>query len=800
MAFELTIKIKIDLAAADEFLGSETARTLSASGETYYTTLSRYIALHVQRERGQSLGWVSVNYQPCKLGKELIDECHIIGAREYGGASDPFCLPAELNDLLTGRFYDNWDDSKAYQRYMKVKTKNPDCLAVLDEYLENSSLPDQIAVYYGVGRDAVKQLMHSLSMDGSEAAWREKNGVRSASQLSSYQFINRYALAMAKLTEELGIPAGARRIIDKAERPSPTLTWKSYLLQEVEFKSRQAKMKVFEECGVCTGSQEHDGMKALKQAPEPKQALKTKLEAAVNQAVGIFVPVELKEPHKFSLSGVINDCFEPSLFIETWPESATQLANTLDFYMRLMNRFFATMTFMPRVLIQIKYMANAPDQVADYIMMAPRALQETFQGMHITTGFTAKNKPIREPLTKWWLQQTNRRTHRQIGFYPNPTSAAANPHNFNSFGGLPFEHLLTPGEPDMTLIQPVLDHIRNILGNGEESHYEYQINWFAAILQWKRKLGVILIYYGLQGAGKDIIIGDDGLLAIIYGKYHQKLANIDYLLTNFNSDAKNKLFVALDEVTPYNKSHRNNDQLKDIITGKILRVEQKGIDAYHIHDQRNFAAATNNPDGFKFEPHERRQYIAEVNNLYSGAGGKTHEERLRYFAKVLGCRDDRPREATDEEKEEVAKNLYWFLMKRDLTSFNPREFPSCNLRNDQQELHQEPVKEFLIAWNDGLELKYEVHKEDDFGRTRRVTEQYKITDFQIPFPASSLLPIFKKYCEIQGERCDITAKVLSHRLKRYPELVKIDDSKKRKASGQQFILKKILAYRNGDGS
>ena len=120
--------------------------------------------------------------------------------------------------------------------------------------------------------------------------------------------------------------------------------------------------------------------------------------------------------------------------------------------------------------------------------------------------------------------------------------------------------------------------------------------------------------------------------------------------------------------------------------------------------------------------------------------------------------------------------------------------------HDQQELHQEPVKEFLIAWNDGLELKYEINKEDDFGRTRRVTEQYKITDFQIPFPASSLLPIFKKYCEIQGERCVITAKVLSHRLKRYPELVKIDDSKKRKASGQQFILKKILAYRNGDGS
>ena len=102
----------------------------------------------------------------------------------------------------------------------------------------------------------------------------------------------------------------------------------------------------------------------------------------------------------------------------------------------------------------------------------------------------------------------------------------------------------------MTLIHSVLDHIRNILANGEELHYEYQLNWFAACLQWKRKLGVILIYYGLQGAGKDVLIGDDGLLAIIYGKYHQKLANIDYLLTNFNSDAKNKLFVALDEVAP----------------------------------------------------------------------------------------------------------------------------------------------------------------------------------------------------------------------------------------------------------
>ena len=98
-----------------------------------------------------------------------------------------------------------------------------------------------------------------------------------------------------------------------------------------------------------------------------------------------------------------------------------------------------------------------------------------------------------------------------------------------------------------------------------------------------------------------------------------------------------------------------------------------------------------------------------------------------------------------------------------------------------------------MAWYGGIPLPYETNETDEDGGyhpPRRVTKEYNINDFiEQAFPASKLLPVFKKYCDVMGERCDVTAKVLSHRLKRYPKMVRLDT---RNASGQQFQIVRIV--------
>jgi hypothetical protein len=185
------------------------------------------------------------------------------------------------------------------------------------------------------------------------------------------------------------------------------------------------------------------------------------------------------------------------------------------------------------------------------------------------------------------------------------------------------------------------------------------------------------------------------------------MGKIEHLLKDFNADAVNKLFCSLDEVTPYNRSHRNADALKDIFVSRKMRVERKGFDAEHVDDARNFVATTQNEDGFKFELGERRQCLFEVANTYCKPphGRLPPAARQKYFARLLGARDADggvpARDATDAEVDAVARQFYWFLMRRDIAGFDPRDFPTCAARESQMELHAPPVQRFLEEWEAG---------------------------------------------------------------------------------------------------
>ena len=484
------------------------------------------------------------------------------------------------------------------------------------------------------------------------------------------------------------------------------------------------------------------------------------------------------------------ECFEPALYTQKFPTNEAELQVTRKYYLTLMNHFFASMTFKPDTVIMVKYYEGSNDAIEDYQLMGSEKFLRTFRGMPIVVKFTETPKgpqPVSRPLLRWWLEHRERRVYRQIGFYPNPEKARRFARNFNMFGGLPFDSLPVPDELDMDLLQPVLDHIRLILAGGAADHYEYQLDWYAACLQLRRKLGVIMIYLSSQGAGKDIIVGDDGLMGIIYGKYHQKLAKIEHLLKDFNADAMNKLFCDLAEVTPYNRSHRNADHLKDVFNARKQRVELKGVDAAHIDDERNFVATTQNEDGFKFEQGERRQYQQKCADTYAkisvDKGLITAKEKRLYFARLAGARTPGGavplRQATETEMEAVAKQFFWFCMRRDISKFDPSDFPSSATRDAQMGLHRPLVESFLEAWADGALI-------DEPAIAWKVWEQA----CQQIYYARTLNDYYCVYLEMENERvADRSARHLSTQLRKYPHLVQVYPDETRKSGGVRFILK-----------
>lgn len=820
-----SVKIKIDLANAKRFLRSNKADELYIGkdilkahlrGHSYRSILLSYLVNYVDPDIDdpENVGWVKVDYHLCAGGHALRKLGIITGAREYAGSCDPFSLPGILNDLLTGKFYRNWDDSKAYQRYLLAITRIPAAQAVLSEFLvQPNALISDLAERYGVAYSDIKTLLHRLSMDGSLQAWRKEKGI--PAHIKDDLFIVRYAKAMQEVTTELvqRIPYAKRRavikyFIDKEDKRHPERSVKSFLLQNIEFKARKAKLAALAKYGIRHGSLEHDGIKELLGPNSPDattmaQILTQAASQAVAKAIGgtavVEIPVCLKEADAIDY-GLYHDAFAPRMHIaisdltatpalkkvrgdlkevekqleinssnalkrqkETLKEMLVAIEDKREdryraVYLDLMNHYFRSMTAMGDAVAQLEFYPGT-NHVSNYALRRNGVLSTAFAGMPTPCG----NEEKTQPLVYWWRTHPKRATHERIGFYPNADLAKRHPRDLNTFGGLPFDHLHVPAELDYGLLQPLLDHILNVLAVGDRAHYEFQLNWYAACLQRRTKLKSILIYLGEQGCGKDLLVGDEGIMAHIFSRHHQKVANITNLFDRFNVNACGILFTVLDEVTPYNKSFRNNDFFKDTVTGKRMRIEPKGVDPFETDDQRNFVATTNNRNGFKFEPCERRQYMIEVNSEWSAGGLHTKEEQHRHFAEVLGARygqEEPARDATYEEIEAVAKQFYWFLMRRDIAGFNARDFPTSEVREEQLDLHVDPMAEFFEQWrggylHDGCNLPYDDNAWD-------TTKSYLAKD---------VLTIYRIYCQQANIPCEITAKQLSHHLKKYPQYI-----------------------------
>lgn len=94
-------------------------------------------------------------------------------------------------------------------------------------------------------------------------------------------------------------------------------------------------------------------------------------------------------------------------------------------------------------------------------------------------------------------------------------------------------------EDNMQIIQPILDHIRSILCNNNESDYLYFIKWMAKIARDPAyKSGVAPLFYGPQGTGKGIIFNK--LFKSMWGDGHLQITDFKSLTSKFNSLVSSK--------------------------------------------------------------------------------------------------------------------------------------------------------------------------------------------------------------------------------------------------------------------
>lgn len=204
-----------------------------------------------------------------------------------------------------------------------------------------------------------------------------------------------------------------------------------------------------------------------------------------------------------------------------------------------------------------------------------------------------------------WKSSRFKREYLKIGFFPNIKCPVT---IFNEFNGFKFEN--NDYTVNLNLIRPFLDHFEYI-SNGNQEIYNYILNWVSHIRQFpSQKTGTaIVLFSDTHGTGKNTLV--DIISKIFFG-YSSPIRELD-IDSKFNKIFQSKLFIWGDEIS--GQSKYNSDNLKDIITRNIIKIEPKGKESYIIDDYSNFIFTTNHSGSFKIDIHDRRLVLVHCTEI-----------------------------------------------------------------------------------------------------------------------------------------------------------------------------------------
>jgi hypothetical protein len=159
----------------------------------------------------------------------------------------------------------------------------------------------------------------------------------------------------------------------------------------------------------------------------------------------------------------------------------------------------------------------------------------------------------------------------------------------------------------------------------------------------------LMVWSAAEGVGKNLFF--ETIKEIIGAKHACVIGQKD-LMANFNPWAKNQIFIVGDEVLSAS-NRQSADQLKGLITGTTLRINEKNQPEYEIANYASFVFLSNHNDAVHIESGNRRFFVSEI---------KAQPLPATFYENYAHWRDNGGLAA-----------LHYFLINQvDLTNFNPK--------------------------------------------------------------------------------------------------------------------------------
>lgn len=264
------------------------------------------------------------------------------------------------------------------------------------------------------------------------------------------------------------------------------------------------------------------------------------------------------------------------------------------------------------------------------------------------------------PLGKAWLEWQPRRTAHGVVFDPTRNW----PGWLNLWQGFAVE----PRQGDWSLTQ---DLILNTLCGGNQSHFDYVMDWLAHCVQHPgERAEVALVFRGDKGTGKGTL---GRAMRDIFGVHGLHISSPGHLTGRFNAHLRDCVLMFADEAF-WAGDKASESVLKQLITESTMMYEQKGIDARSEQNHIHIIIASNEhwvvPAGINGE---RRFCILDA--LTNRQGDRAYFNRLNRQLRDGGL-----------------EAMLFDLLARDLAGRHPREnIPVTTAMTEQKTRSLDPV-------------------------------------------------------------------------------------------------------------
>ena len=206
-----------------------------------------------------------------------------------------------------------------------------------------------------------------------------------------------------------------------------------------------------------------------------------------------------------------------------------------------------------------------------------------------------------------WKRSPERREYDKIGYWPGGHGCPIKSYNLWQGWGI------EPKEGDWKIIH---EHILHVLACGDKGKADYILDWCAHLVQrpWE-KPGVALVFRGRKGTGKSLLtsllkaaVGSRNVLVTASGKK---------LFGTFNWHLADKLLIGAEEAF-FVGNHELTDQLKHLLTGDDIEVEQKFGQRLSIKSMHRMIMTSNHDQVIYASDDERRYAVYDVSEARRG--------------------------------------------------------------------------------------------------------------------------------------------------------------------------------------